>query len=85
MSIAIGAPITHGAWPQLQVPLRTAIVVAKVGAAVAVIAGAVGFGIINLGAQPLPADHAVVTPAPHRYTGPGNGPIPVLQLPTSYS
>jgi hypothetical protein len=84
MSIALSPPISSRAWPKIHVPLRTGILVAKVGAAVAVVAGALGFAVIDLAAPSVPADHAVVTPAPHGYTGPGSGPLPALQLPTGY-
>jgi hypothetical protein len=82
MSVALSPIVRPRAWPQFHIPLRTGIVVAEVGAAVAVIAGALGFGVTSLDVQPVPADHTIVTPPPHRQTGPGTGPIPALQLPT---
>ena len=78
MSIALSPTIALGPWPRFRKP---GLAVAKVGAAVAVLAGALGFAVVDLGTQPVPEGHAIVTPAPHRSAVPGNGPIPVLQLP----
>jgi hypothetical protein len=80
MSVALSPVLAHGAWPQFRRPSSTA----KVSAAIAVVAGALGFAAIGLGEPPAPApaDHPIVTPAPHRVPGPGNRQLPVLQLPT---
>jgi hypothetical protein len=61
--------------------VRASIAVAKVGAALAVLTTALAFGVVNLGAPPIPPDHAVVTPAPHPHTPHARGSLPVLQLP----
>jgi hypothetical protein len=63
--------------------MRTSVAIAKLGAAVAVAATALGFAAFNLGAEPIPAGHAVVTPAPHHKTVLGHGHLPALHLPVA--
>jgi hypothetical protein len=62
--------------------IRTGLGFLKVGAALAIATAALGFAVSDLGAQPMPAGHAMVTPAPHRQTVLGHGTLPALQLPT---
>jgi len=63
--------------------MRTGVAIGKLGAAVAVAATALGFAAFNLGAEPIPAGHAVVTPAPHHQTVLGHGHLPALHLPVA--
>jgi len=62
---------------------RTSLAFAKVGAGLAVVTAALGFAAFNLGAQPTPADHAVVIPAPQQHTVLGRGTLPALHLPVA--
>jgi hypothetical protein len=62
---------------------RTSLGVAKVGAGLAIVTAALGFGAFSLGAQPIPADHAVVIPAPPQHTVLGRGTLPALHLPVA--
>jgi hypothetical protein len=63
--------------------IRSGVAVAKVGAALAIVATSLGFAALNLGVHPVPAERAVVTPAPHQKTVLGRGSLPALQLPVA--
>ena len=63
--------------------IRTGLGLVKVGSALAIAAAALGFAVSDLGAQPIPAGHVIVMPAPHRPTVLGRGTLPALQLPTT--
>ena len=62
---------------------RTSLAITKVGAALAIVTAALGFAAFNLGAQPIPEDHAVVIPAPQQHTVLGRGSLPALHLPVA--
>jgi hypothetical protein len=62
---------------------RTSLAIAKVGAGLAVVTAALGFASFNLDAQPTPAEHGVVIPAPQHHTVLGRGTLPALYLPVA--
>jgi hypothetical protein len=71
-------PATRIAMPRT---IRSGVAVAKVVAALAIAATSLGFAALTLGVHPVPAGHAVVTPAPHQHTVLGRGSLPALHLP----
>jgi hypothetical protein len=80
LSPSLGYVATQTASPRT---IRTGVAIAKLGAALAVVATALGFAAFNLGAEPIHAGHAFVTPVPHHQTVLGHGHLPALHLPVA--